>query len=69
MRSFGDMNANFGHRLLDIECLAPRDKKRVNVMSTFETLFAHVVLLCDATSCVYMFGLCCALYSPILVLA
>ena len=52
MRSFGDMNANFGHRLLDIECLAPRDRKRVNVMSTFETLFAHVVLLCDAISCV-----------------
>ena len=35
----------------------------------FETLFARVVLLCDVTSCVFMFGLCCALYSPILVLA
>ena len=35
VRSYGNRNATFGHHLLDFECLAPRDKKRVNVMSTF----------------------------------
>ena len=69
MRSFGNLNANFGHHLMDFECLAPRDKKESERDVHFEIAFACAVSYCDVTSCVFMFGLCCALYSPILVLA
>ena len=54
---------------MDFECLAPRDKKESERDVHFEIAFACAVSYCDVTSCVFMFGLCCALYSPILVLA
>ena len=50
MRSFGNLNANFGHHLMDFECLAPRDKKESERDVHFEIAFACAVSYCDVTS-------------------
>ena len=67
MRSFGNLNANFGHHLMDFECLAPRDKKESERDVHFEIAFACAVSYCDVTS--FLCLVYVARYIPLLVLA